>query len=97
MAILASKASYSTSLGLGSNQPTVVSQYAVNYRKPVGSGDMHNGAPFLSPTESEFSENNEGQVESVRSWDEKRVGEWLRSITCGQYEQLFKGTGRRHP
>ena len=26
-----------------------------------------------------------------RSWDEKRVGEWLQSINCGQYEKLFKG------
>lgn len=26
------------------------------------------------------------------SWDEKRVGEWLRAINCAQYEQLFKGT-----
>ena len=25
------------------------------------------------------------------SWDEKRVGEWLRAINCAQYEQLFKG------
>lgn len=25
-----------------------------------------------------------------RSWDEKRVGEWLREINCPQYEQLFK-------
>ena len=25
-----------------------------------------------------------------RSWDEKRVGEWLLSIRCGQYEALFR-------
>ena len=25
-----------------------------------------------------------------RSWDEKQVGEWLRSIRCGQYEALFR-------
>ena len=24
------------------------------------------------------------------NWDEKRVGEWLRSINCAQYEQLFR-------
>ena len=90
MAVLASKATYPSSLGMGSNQPSVVSQYAVNYRKPLANGDMHNGAPFLSPTESEFSENNDGP-EPIRSWDEKRVGEWLRGINCGQYEQIFKG------
>lgn len=89
MAVLASKAPYS--LGVGPNQPAVVSQYAVNYRKPVGSGDNHSaGNTFLSPTESEFSANDGGE-ESIKSWDERKVGEWLRSIGCSQYEQLFKG------
>lgn len=27
----------------------------------------------------------------LRSWDEKRVGDWLRSINCAQYEHVFKG------
>src|SRR5438552_4110547 len=27
---------------------------------------------------------------SRRFWDEHRVGEWLTSINCGSYEQLFK-------
>lgn len=26
-----------------------------------------------------------------RSWDEKKVCEWLRGINCAQYEQLFRG------
>src|SRR5436190_6054096 len=26
-----------------------------------------------------------------RSWDEKKVIDWLHSIRCGQYEPLFKG------
>ena len=43
----------------------------------------------MSPTESEFSENNENH-ESIKSWDEKKVGEWLRAINCAQYEQMFK-------
>ena len=30
-----------------------------------------------------------------RSWDEKSVGEWLRSINCAQYEQLFRGEGEQ--
>ena len=25
------------------------------------------------------------------TWDERRVGEWLRSISCGQYAESFKG------
>ncbi|PGG99793.1 STE/STE11 protein kinase [Helicocarpus griseus UAMH5409] len=45
--------------------------------------------PFNSPTNSEFSEDYDG-LESVRSWDEKRVVDWLHSIRCGQYEPLFK-------
>jgi mitogen-activated protein kinase kinase kinase len=44
---------------------------------------------FTSPTESEFSEISEG-LDSIRSWDEKKVGDWLHTIRCGQYEQLFR-------
>ena len=67
MAVLASKAPYSSSMGVGPNQPSAVSQYAVNYsnHKASGGPSSHN-APFLSPTESEFSEPNDGQ-ESIRS------------------------------
>lgn len=64
MAVLASKAPYSSSLGVGANQPPIMSQYAASYRKPVGGDNAHSGA-FLSPTESEFSENNDGH-ESIR-------------------------------
>ncbi|ODH51618.1 STE/STE11 protein kinase [Paracoccidioides brasiliensis] len=45
--------------------------------------------PYSSPTESEFSEGYD-TLDSVRSWDEKRVIDWLHSIRCGQYEPLFK-------
>ncbi|KAL2052340.1 hypothetical protein ABVK25_007499 [Lepraria finkii] len=90
MAVLAPKAPYSSSMGMGPNQPSVMSEYAINYRdhKPSAGISSHNG-PFMSPTESEFSESGDGQ-DSIRSWDEKRVGEWLRAINCPQYEQLFK-------
>jgi mitogen-activated protein kinase kinase kinase len=44
---------------------------------------------FTSPTESEFSDIYDG-LDSIRSWDEKKVGDWLHSIRCGQYEQLFR-------
>lgn len=49
----------------------------------------HEGV-YTSPTESEFSEVYDGP-DSVRLWDEKKVIEWLHSIRCGQYEQLFRG------
>lgn len=44
---------------------------------------------FTSPTNSEFSDVYDG-LDSIRAWDEKKVGEWLHSIRCGQYEALFK-------
>jgi mitogen-activated protein kinase kinase kinase len=43
---------------------------------------------FASPTESEFADHLEPSG-SVRSWDEGRVAEWLRSINCSQYIELF--------
>lgn len=93
MAAVASKAPYSSSLGMAPGQPSIVSQYAASYRKPVGAGssageNIHSGT-FLSPTESEFSQCDDGQA-SIRTWDEKKVGEWLRGINCAQYEQLFR-------
>ena len=62
MAVLASKAPYGSSLGMGPNQPSAVSQYTVNYANHKASAGAHShNAPFLSPTESEFSEPNDGQ------------------------------------
>ncbi len=62
MAVLASKAPYGSSMGMGPTQPSVVSQYAVNFssHKPSVAQSSQNAA-FLSPTESEFSELNDGQ------------------------------------
>lgn len=56
-----------------------------------GLGTTHAGV-FTSPTESEFSEScKDGAVrDSVADWDESRVGDWLRSISCGQYVELFR-------
>ena len=113
MAVLASKAPYGPAMGMGPTQPSVVSQYAVNFSNHKAPAASSQNAAFLSPTESEFSEPSDGQ-DSIRyaidpednlggvitrvitefycsSWDEKRVGEWLRAINCAQYEQLFKG------
>ena len=92
MAVVASQAKYPSSLGVGHSQSSMPSQYAAStLRKPIGSGDNHSGThQFLSPTESEFSV-VESDGESIKGWDERKVGEWLKAINCGQYEQLFKG------
>ena len=46
-------------------------------------------ASVISPTESEFSDSYD-TPESIGDWDEKKVGEWLRSISYAQYEPLFR-------
>jgi mitogen-activated protein kinase kinase kinase len=43
---------------------------------------------FNSPTESDFSEND--NPDSVKNWDEDKVCEYLRSLKCGEYEKLFR-------
>ena len=66
MAMLASKASYPSSMGMGSSQTGSAGQYSAglaNHRTPV-LGTSHS-APFASPTESEFSEALDGP-DSVR-------------------------------
>ena len=66
MAVLASKAQYGSSMGMGPTQPSVVSQYAVNFPSHKASAAQNSqSAAFLSPTESEFSESNDGQ-DSIR-------------------------------
>ncbi|KAL8987137.1 MAG: hypothetical protein Q9177_003630 [Variospora cf. flavescens] len=91
MAMLAPKSSYQSSMGMASGQASNSGQYSssiTSHRTPA-IGSSHHG-PFASPTESEFSEGFEPSDTAVRSWDERRVCEWLRSINCAQYEQLFK-------
>ena len=62
MAVLASKAAYGPSMGMGPAQPSVVSQYAVNFSNHKASAAQSSqNAAFLSPTESEFSEPSDGQ------------------------------------
>ena len=87
MAMLATKSGYSFH---GSSSQAAMRQY------PESSQMTHLAAPssayeelFTSPTESEFSDYNDG-LDSIRLWDEKKVGDWLHSIRCGQYEQLFR-------
>ncbi|KAI9700348.1 MAG: ATP binding [Candelina mexicana] len=90
MAMLASKSPY-PALGISSGHaPTAASsQYSAgssSNRIPAMISSIQNVA---SPTESEFSEIYEGN-ESIRNWDEKDVADWLRSINCGQYVELFR-------
>ncbi|KAI9888939.1 MAG: ATP binding [Vezdaea aestivalis] len=44
---------------------------------------------IASPTESEFSDAYDS-ADLIRSWDERSVAQWLKSINCGQYEPIFK-------
>lgn len=50
---------------------------------------MHNPSqPFVSPTESEFSDIDSS--DAVKNWTEDQVCEYLRSVKCGEYEKLFR-------
>jgi len=90
MTSLASRQPYPAPLGSAGMPPSTA-----HYRVPpsaaaaVGGGTNHN--VFTSPTESEFSESyRDNAAESVQDWDESRVGDWLRSINCGQYVDVFR-------
>ena len=37
------------------------------------------------PAPSSFS----GNIDLVHQWDEATVGEWLKSVNCGKYRQIF--------
>jgi len=41
--------------------------------------------PVTAPV-STFS----GNIDLVQQWDEATVGEWLKSVNCGKYRQLFE-------
>ncbi|KAK8165565.1 MAP kinase-like protein [Phyllosticta citrichinensis] len=88
--MLASKPQYVAPVG--SSAPPSSSLYppstASRRPQPTPSSDHHT-VRYTSPTESEFSESFE-TADSVRNWDEHRVGQWLKSINCGQYVDLFK-------
>jgi mitogen-activated protein kinase kinase kinase len=88
--MLAAKSPYPTpSLGGGPSQAT--SQYNAtmnNYRSHT-SAARADQTMFESPTESEFSEIYDAP-DAVRNWDEDRVVDWLKSINCSQYIELFR-------
>ncbi|TKA32773.1 hypothetical protein B0A50_00998 [Salinomyces thailandicus] len=91
MAALASRSPYPIPAFSSSTMPS-----SSHYRVPAPSGLSSSNGPgtagvFTSPTESEFSESyKEGARDSVADWDEARVGDWLRSLNCGQYVELFR-------
>ena len=78
MALLTTKATYPAA-GMGQAS----SRYAYTIQQP-----RENHGFFVSPTESEFSEHYDSH-QSIKNWDEERVAEWLRSINCSQYVELF--------
>jgi mitogen-activated protein kinase kinase kinase len=85
--MLASKSPYTANVG--SSQHSLsrnISESSV--RTQTTSMALQDGL-FTSPTDSEFSDVYDG-LDSIRAWDEKKVGEWLHSIRAGQYESLFK-------
>lgn len=65
---------------------------ASHYRPAVSSNaqQVNGHSVFTSPTESEFSETYKDGKESVVDWDEARVAEWLKSINCSQYVEIFR-------
>ncbi|KAG9542220.1 hypothetical protein KCU77_g5046, partial [Aureobasidium melanogenum] len=77
MAMLASKPSFPTAMG-GATYQNTSSAYRNN-----------NNGVYGSPTESEFSDSSR-MSDTVKNWDEQRVAEWLISINCGQYVDIFK-------
>ena len=88
MALLASKPSFPTAAASSSSQMPGRNFSDASHRTQVSSAALQDGI-FTSPTNSEFSDASDG-LGSIRAWDEKRVVDWLHSIRCGQYEQLFK-------
>ncbi|KAF2089839.1 MAP kinase-like protein [Saccharata proteae CBS 121410] len=90
MAMLASKSQYSAPTA-SSNGTTSSSHYPANvasHRNQPAASTTRHGA-YASPTESEFSESYDAP-DSVRNWDENRVSEWLKTIGCSQYVDLFR-------
>ncbi|KAK9238248.1 kinase-like domain-containing protein [Lipomyces kononenkoae] len=55
---------------------------------PPAMASASNTAP-PSPTSSMFSEST-SLLDEIRHWDESKVAEWLRSVNCGKYAQLFE-------
>lgn len=90
---------------MGSAGYNVSYQHSPTFRVPILTSSTSQGV-FTSPTESEFSETYDSEnairyisalaaksdtlTNAVRGWDELKVGEWLKSINCAQYIELFR-------
>ncbi|KAF1808812.1 MAP kinase-like protein [Eremomyces bilateralis CBS 781.70] len=90
MAMLASKSPYPAGHGGANNFSSSQASNLGNYRVQASAVREQPGF-FASPTESEFSELYDGH-DSVRHWDEERVGDWLQNLGLGNYAEAF----RRH-
>lgn len=89
MAMLASKSSYGPSMGPHTHPQTRNFSESSQRTQASSTTTIQPENIFTSPTESEFSEARDG-LDAVRAWDEKKVAEWLQSIRCSQYENLFR-------
>lgn len=89
MAALTSKSSYGAPLPSGNNiaEPAIMPLSAgMTARHALAMQENQN---YISPTESGFSQSTDGP-ESARNWDEEQVGDWLDSISSGNYRKLFR-------
>ncbi|PHH84308.1 hypothetical protein CDD83_2172 [Cordyceps sp. RAO-2017] len=92
MAMLASKttpfsATLSSSTMVSSSAPPSSAMPTTARRVPPSAPGAQT---YPSPTESDFSDADADTSDSVKHWDEDRVGEYLTSIGCGDYEKIFK-------
>lgn len=81
------------------------SSYAVpqnvdSYRQQAvkSAAAAQHAASYASPTESNFSARSgrSDTVDDVTNWDERRVGDWLKSIGAERYVTLFRGTAAEY-
>lgn len=82
--MLASKTPFPAPLGSSAVAGAPTSALATSRRVPPVAGASQ---AYASPTESDFSDAD--GPDSVKSWDEGRVCDYLRSINCGEYDKLF--------
>ncbi len=90
MAMLASKSPFAPPLGApGATMASSSSIPAAAYQPTRRVAAVPTtGHSFASPTESEFSDVD--GPDSVKTWDEDKVCEYLRSVKCGEYEKIFR-------
>lgn len=88
MAMLASKAAFPASLSSASTSlsPNMTSAPMAPTRRVPALAAAN--PTYASPTESEFSDGD--GPDSVKNWDEDRVCEYLRTVKCGEYENIFR-------